>query len=218
MCMCVCTCAVHHSSKPLLILCTSYSLYIQTGKRILHMVYVLSCKLQHSAWHTTTIVRTFRWMSQVYIHTFNWDPTSAQAALDDRYHGNTMWRAQAAFDDCYHGNIVLWVLVCLRDSVVWPCIGVPVYLHWYAKFVLNNIQQLLVTGFVYTLPSWCGLTVGVVSRRGRKSFTRLVVHNQCGVGSRCFLWCCSFGLGAHGLLKEVSRLQIGRHWPVGSIV
>lgn len=55
------------------------------------------------------------------------------------------------------------------DSVVWPCIYVLEclsILHWYAKFVLSNIQQLLVTRFVYTPPRLCRLTVGVVSRRG----------------------------------------------------
>lgn len=161
--MCACVCAhVQFTTHPNL---CWYSQPIYTGRRILHMVYVLSCKLQHSAWHTTTIVRTFRWMSQVYIHTFNWDPTSAQAALDDRYHGNTMWSAQAAFDDCYHANIVFWVLVCLGIQLCGPVL----VLHWYtyySKFVLSDIQQLLVTGFVYTPPSWCRLTVGVVSRRG----------------------------------------------------
>jgi len=161
---CVCLCA--HVSSPL----------IQTSADILYFIkpiqegefciwcYVLSCKLQHSAWHTTTIVRTFRWMSQVYVHTSNWDPTSAQAALDDRYHGNTMWSAQAAFGDCYHGNIVLWVLVCLGIQLCGPVLECLSILHWYAKFVLSNIQQLLVTGFVYTRS--CRLTVGVVSRRG----------------------------------------------------
>ena len=137
---------------------------IQEGEFcIWYMCWVVNCNIVHDK-------QLLLWGLSGGCHkTSNWDPTSAQAALDDRYHGNTMWSAQAAFDDCYHGSIMLWVLVCLGIQLCGPVLECLSILHWYTycvKFVLSNIQQLLVTGFVYTPPSWCRLTVGVVSRRG----------------------------------------------------
>jgi len=60
--------------------------------------------------------------------------------------------------------LFVWGFSCV--ALYWSAC---LFLHWYtyyAKFVLSNIQQLLVTRFVYTPPRLCRLTVGVVSRRG----------------------------------------------------